>query len=138
MMFIQTFAHLIPVFLDEKEDIIKKLHKDGYVLDVLNGNTFSVKDDENIAKYSFYGIEKESYPLKSLKTVAEYSVYSLEDDQIRRVNPNGNPFYDLKNALFFFFRKCKGKCPSILLFNRKELEMIKDYSDFKTGFAYEA
>lgn len=131
----EVFSNFTPLgsrfFQEEKEDIIKKLHKNGMVLDVLTGSIISLKDDDELSKCDFYGIEKEAYPIKALSMISEYSVYSLEGDRIIRVNPNGNPFYDLKNALFFFLKKCKGKRSSILLFNRKELEIIKDHMDLK-------
>lgn len=138
----EVFSDFTPLdfcyFSEERENIINNLHKDGMVLDVLNGTIIPITNNDKVRKYNFYGIEKETYPIKTQSMVSEYSVYSLENNRILRVNPNGNPFYDIKNALFFFLNKCKGSHPSVLLFNRKELEMVKDYLDLKPGSAYEA
>jgi hypothetical protein len=126
-------------FTEEKKNIIYSLHKKGTVLDILSGTLIPIHDNDKLLKYHFFGIEQEDYSIKALNMVSEYSVYCLEKNQITKINPNGNPFYDLKNAMFFFLNKCRANNqPSVLLFNRKELEMVKDCLDLKFGSAYEA
>lgn len=134
------FENFLPIedfLLKEQKDIINRLHKEARVLNILDGSTLSIKDAV-LNKYSFYGIEKEMYPSSNKKNriISEYNIYSLENNAIHKVNPNGNPFFALKNALFFFYKKCNGKNSSVLLFDRKELEMIKDYWDLKQESVY--
>ena len=123
-------------FSEEKKEIVEKLHKHGLVLNVLGGSVIALKDEPTLRKFNFYGIEKEIYPFKPFNMISEYSIYKLKNDKITKVNPNGTSFYDIKNALYFFLKKCKGESTSILLFNRRELEMIKDCFDIKIGSAY--
>ena len=137
----QTFVSLgTDFFKEEKKAIISKLHKKGMVLDLLDGAAISIKDEGILRSYEFYGIEKEVYHIKSksfkIDTISEYSIYKLKNNKIVKANPGGTSFYDLRNALFYFLKKYHKEHFSVLLFNRKELEMVKDYYDLRAGLPY--
>ena len=135
----QTFVALgTDFFKEEKKEIISKLHKNGMVLDLLDGTAISIRDEGILKNYEFYGIEKEIYHIKSfnINMISEYSIYKLKNNKIVKANPGGTSFYDLKNALFYFLKKYHKEHFSVLLFDRKELEMVKDYYDLRAGIPY--
>ena len=112
-------------FLSEKTELIGYLHEHNMLLDMLSETIFSVSSLPK--KCDFFGIQKETYRKGSPSIISEYSIYKLHKRRIIEINPNGNPFYDLKNTFLYFLNKYRSDC--VLLYNRRELEMIKDYMD---------
>ena len=47
---------------------------------------------------------------------------------IKCLDPYGRPFISLQNVLYFIEKGSKKKNKSILLLNRRELDMLKDYN----------
>ena len=120
-------------FNSEKKKIINRLHESGMVLDVLKGNVISLKEKSDLKRYNFYGIEKETYSFKPFNFVSEYNIYRLKDGKITNINPNDSSFYNISHVLLYYMKRCQNEKYSVLLFNRKELEMIKDCMDINNG-----
>lgn len=114
-------------FLEQEINLyMEKIHKNNMVLSVLDGVLFHL-NDKAIATKKVCCIEKELF--QKGKNVANntFSLYGLIGYSIKNLNPGGKPFISLKNALYFFDRGFKGGRKSILLSDRRELEMIRDY-----------
>ena len=125
-----------PLLDAEKEYIIKQIHKKNMVLDILLGKALSIKD--LVPSEQFFCIQKETYMQKSSKILSEYNIYKYHKNCIECINPNGNAFFDLNNILFYFYNVIKSDSSCILLYERKELEMIKDHYDLYMRVAYGA
>lgn len=130
---IKDFVH------EEKNEIIQKVHKENKVISVLDGEIIPVEDiklDQNV----LYAIDGEifkaaDYLGKGISTT-DYSLYRLEKFEIENVNPYHKPFFNINVALYFFlnrrkFKNDKNKKP-LLLFNRQELDMVKDFFQLNT------
>ena len=114
---------------NEKQHLVNHLHKNGMVLDVLKGKVIHLKDKRDLKKYSFYGIENETYSFRPFNFIFKYNIYKLKAGKILNVSPNTSSFYNIRNVLVYYLKNCQSEKYSVLLFDRKELEMIKDYID---------
>ena len=113
----------VPRFLDtEYKQVIAKLHEENKVLSVLEGKAFDIKEIGADGQ-DFFCIDLEVF-----KNMTEYSLYILKDMEIYKINPYSKPFTMVENALYYYEKANSGKKnKSILLLNRYELEMVKDY-----------
>lgn len=123
---IPRFAH------NEKNLYLRMAHQNGYVLDVLEQRPVSLCDfDPNRTMY--YAIDAESYNYKSngwkkhIFIVSDFSLYCIKNFEIKNVTPK-NPFLEIRNVLYYFLRlKAASDLTTVLVYNRKELAMIRDY-----------
>lgn len=126
----ENFENIGTVFFKkEVKRLIKNLHSNSRVLDVLKGQTIPLTKKDDLKKYNFYGIEKEDYSFSTIDFVTEYNIYKLYNGQIVNANPNESSFYNIDNVMFYYLKNYKDEKLSVLLYGRKELEMIKDYID---------
>lgn len=127
--------HEITNFIDnEKNTLVREIHKENKVVSVLHGELIPVEKLE-IDKSIFYAIDGEMFkPTGNYGkgfTTTDYSLYCLENMEINQVNPYHKPFFNISVALYYFLHsksnaRDKKRC-LVLLLNRQELEMIKDY-----------
>jgi len=123
---LECFSIIDNFFNDEINEYTQKIHAAGYVLNIPDGKLYSVKDKDFKNKHVFC-IEGEQFENSRNYINYTFSLYGLFGFSIKNMDPYGRPFISLSNALYFFNRD-KGKDrQSLLLLNRKELEMLKDY-----------
>lgn len=118
----------------EKAEYVEQIHSENKVLSVLDGKTYSL-EMLNGSECTLYAIDSEFFfREKNGYVVADYSLYKLDHNEIRTENINCKPFQMIKNALFYFQKDIhagKKKKNVILLLDRKELEMVMDYSQLQ-------
>lgn len=116
--------------VDEKEQYISDIHKEKYVLNVLDAELIPL-DKLNLKQSRVYCIDKETFcqPDKSGRITSNYSLLVLRKGGITNANPYKRPFVMMNNALYFFYRKKDYEKNAVLLLSRRELEMVKDYTD---------
>ena len=127
--------HEITNFIEtEKNNLIREIHGQNKVISVLHGELIPVekiKVEENL----FYAIDGEMFkPAGDYGrgfTTTDYSLYCLENMEIIKVNPYHKPFFNISIALYYFLHskssKKNQKCSPVLLLNRQELEIVRDY-----------
>ncbi len=127
--------HEVTNFIEiEKNNLIREIHMENKVISVLHGELIPIEKIE-MKENLLYAIDGEVFkPTGDYRkgfTTTDYSLYCLENMEINKVNPYPKPFFNISVALYYFLhskngKNAKKKCP-ILLLNRQELEMIKDY-----------
>lgn len=120
------FMKIKDFFKDEIYGYLDRIHNESRVLSVLDGKILSISDP-NLRKSRVYCIERETFDHKTSCLTSNYSMFGLFDKDIRNINPGGLPFVSLKNAIYYYNKNRKKGQSGLLLFNRRELEMIKDY-----------
>lgn len=120
----------------EKTEYVDRLHKKNMVLDVLNGKEVGI-DSIRLSDTAVCAIDKETYfpgGDRSSPVVTDYFVYKLKGAQIESINPRRIPFPDIRAALMFFKynRALSRSREQILLLNREELYLIRDYNYLMT------
>lgn len=121
----------IPKFSNrEKNMFLRKVHRNGCVLDVLERKLISLSDLDP-DKTMYYAIDVESYKSNGWKNhifiVSDFSLYCIKNSEIKNVTPK-NPFLEIRNALYYFLRlKSSADKTTVLVLNKKELTMIRDY-----------
>lgn len=125
-----NFAVTKGFLTDEKTNYILNLHKSNKILSVLDGKVYSV-DDSRLKKKTFFCIDNEVFQSqdRAAQITSDYFLYTLKNFNIREVNPYKKPFGTIGHALYYYFKNQKSNANAMLLFNRHELEMIKDYCD---------
>ena len=85
----------------------------------------------NFEKNKIYCIDKETYSLSSRSgsVISNYSLLMLNNNVITNVNPSGRPFVMIANALYCFMRKMEKEKETLLLLDRHEFELIRDFND---------
>ena len=122
---------LAPDFLvREREYYIKQIHENNMVLSVLDAKIIPM-NELDFEKNRIYCIDKETYSLSSRSgsVISNYSLLMLRNDVITNVNPSGRPFVMIANALYFFMRKMEKDKETLLLLDRHEFELIRDFND---------
>lgn len=127
--------HEVQNFIEyEKNNLIKEIHRQNKVMSVLYGELIPIEKIE-MEENLLYAIDGEMFKPSGDYgkgfTTTDYSLYCLEDMEINKVNPYPKPFFNISVALYYFLHNKNGKRTKkrspILLLNRQELEMIKDY-----------
>ena len=116
----------------EKENTIKTLHKENKVISILDGTVFPIEELEH-KKYILYAIDGEIFKPNANRfngfSTTDYSLYCLEKTEILNINPYRRPFFNISVALYYFLNNkvsCRKK-QSLLLLNRQELYMVRDF-----------
>ena len=120
---------VIPDFLKkERETFISVLHKENMVLSILEGLLYNIASFD-LKKYKVYCIDQESYgPADySGNVITNYTLYTLKGNIIQNMNPTTRPFVMVSNALYFFYKSRKKDKRAVLLFDKKELELLRDH-----------
>lgn len=120
----------------EKAEYVDRLHKKNMVLDVLNGKEVGI-DSIRTSDTAVCAIDQETYfpgGDRSSHVITDYFVYELKGAQIKIINPRQLPFPDIRSALMFFkYNKALNRSrKQILLFNREELYLLRDYNYLMT------
>jgi hypothetical protein len=125
-----NFAVTKGFLTDEKKYYILNLHKSNKVLSVLDGKVYSV-NDSRLSTRTFFCIDREVFqsPDRAAQITSDYFLYTLQNFNIKEVNPYRKPFGTVKHALYYYFKNQKSNADAILLLNRHELEMVKDYCE---------
>lgn len=123
---IDCFIRIQGFMKEEWQSYIERIHKDNKVISVLDGQLLSV-DNSNLKNKRIYCIDEEVFMHEKKFVNNAFTLYGLDGCSIKSLNPGGRPFISLKNALYYFARGRKREKKSLLLLNRKELEMIKDH-----------
>ena len=98
---------------------------------MLSGKVVNI-DSIQFADTRICAIDQECYYPhgdRSSLIITDYFVYELKDMGIENINPYQRPFCDIKSA-FMFFQHNKKKdrySQRLLLLNRKELYLVRDY-----------
>lgn len=134
IMWIKNFIYVHNFIDSEKNEFINRLHCDNKVLDIINGKTLDV-GNLDFKNHIYYGLNCEVFQLKteSYGTVqSEYNLYCLEDNSmISSINLGvKKTYYTLHNVFNFISNPVKNR-KRVLLMNRFELEMIKNYYDLE-------
>ncbi len=117
-------------FVDkEKTDYIYTIHRERMVLSLLDGFLYKLSN-KKLLKNKVYCIQEEFFRLTNNTIVSNYSLFSLNsNNDMYHANPHGVPFMSMKNAAFYFHGH--GESNSLLLLNKKELNMIRDLRELK-------
>lgn len=122
---------LVSNFLKKEKDFyVKKIHKMNMVLNVPDARLIPI-NELNLEKDKIYCIEKETYlPSDSSGSIiSDYSILTLKNNIIMNINPSGKPFVMIANALYYFMRRKKHENEALLLLNKHEFELIRDFHD---------
>lgn len=124
----RNFAEIKNFLEAEKSEFVSTIHDENKILSVLDGKVYSI-DKIDPAEHTFYCIHDEIFKKnsRSANITAIYSLYFLKNMEIAPSNQFQQPFVTIQHALYFFYKYKKRNPKSILLLNRAELEMIKDY-----------
>lgn len=122
----ESFVRVDDFFSKETEYYINRIHNDQMVLSVLDGCLYPVSS-KDFLKNRVFCIENENFNRVKGPISSNYSMYGLYGKDIKNLNPGNFPFVSLKNAIYFFNKKKRKEKSSMLLFNRLELEMLKDH-----------
>lgn len=122
---------MVPDFLKrEKEFYVGRIHEMNMVLSVLDA-TMIPMNELNIENDNVYCIEKETYSSSNGagRVVSNYSLLMLKNGLISNMNPNGRPFVMIANALYYFMRKKRKEKGTLLLLDKHEFELLRDFHD---------
>ena len=110
--------------------MLKGFHKMNMVLNVPDARLIPI-NELNLEKDKIYCIEKETYlPSDSSGSIiSDYSILTLKNNIIMNINPSGKPFVMIANALYYFMRRKKHENEALLLLNKHEFELIRDFHD---------
>lgn len=124
------FSIILDFLKKERESYISALHKENMVLSILEGLLYSIASFD-LKKYKVYCIEQESYgPANySGNVITNYSLYALKGTTIQNMNPTTRPFVMMNNALYFFYKSRKKNKKSLLLYDKRELELLRDHME---------
>jgi hypothetical protein len=125
-----NFAVTKGFLTEERMQYVVDLHNSNKILSVLDGKVYSVSD-AGLQKKTFYCIDSEAFQSsdRALRIRSDYFLYTLKNMNIKEVNPYRKPFGTIKQALYYYTKSQKANANAILLFNRQELEMVKDYCE---------
>lgn len=126
----RNFLVVQKFLIDELQWYISRLHRENRVLSVLDGRTFSVNEID-ARKQTLYCIDNETFRSAERAITSDYFLYVLKNSVIKESNPYPRPFISIKHALYYFFKYRSKNADALLLYNRHELEMIKDHSELK-------
>ncbi len=125
------FQELKGFFDKEIKSFLSSIHQKNCVIDITNKKLVHI---ENIVTMptSLYALHTESFMMKKkkgFKTVYNYYIYMLNDKyEIDCINPFCRPFDRLQSVLDFFVLYSKKRNEkALVLFDKKELEMVMDY-----------
>lgn len=123
-----NFAEIKNFLEEEKKEFVSKLHSENKILSVLDGQVYEIGEIDP-AEHTFFCIHNEIFKKssRSANITAIYSLYSLKNMVIAQANQFSQPFVTIQHALYFFNKYKKRNPKSMLLLNRAELEMIKDF-----------
>lgn len=122
---------MVPDFLKrEKEFYVGRIHEMNMVLSVLDA-TMIPMNELNIENDNVYCIEKETYSSSNGagRVISNYSLLMLKNGLISNMNPNGRPFVMIANALYYFMRKKRKENGTLLLLDKHEFELLRDFHD---------
>lgn len=115
---------------EEYHKRIEHLHRHSMVLSVLDGRIFRIGDID-VAHSTLFAIGAEVFCADRDAVCgvrSEFSLYSLDqNNKIKNINPYGEPFFSVKNAICYYTATYRRAGEAILLLNRKELELVQDY-----------
>lgn len=124
---------LVPDFLrQERNFYIDCIHSLNMVLSVLDAKLIPI-DRLNLEKSEIYCIDKETFSPsdRSGSVVSNYSLWALKNNMIFNMNPCERPFVMISNALYFFQKKRNREKNALLLLDKNEFELIRDFHDLK-------
>lgn len=124
------FVKIADFLNNERESYISIVHKENMILSILEGLLYNIASF-NFKKYKVYCIDQESYgPADySGNVITNYSLYALRGNTIQNMNLHTRPFVMVNNALYFFYKSRRKDKTSLLLFNKRELELLKDHME---------
>ena len=130
-------------FTDKEECcFINGLHERKQVYSVLDGRCYGL-DEIDPSSTSVYAIHGEEYRmhLRSNREfiTMDYYLYFYDEPDIVTVNPYNKPFFDVSAAFSYFMDKkvikCAGGKKPLLLLNRNELYILKDWRELNSCIA---
>lgn len=124
------FVKVTDFFKKEKESYVSYIHRENMVLSILEGELYHIHSLD-LNKHTFYCIDQETYgPADCAGNVlTNYSLFTLRRTVIQDVNPYNRPFVMLDNALYYFYKNQKKNQSSLLLYDKNELESLKDHME---------
>lgn len=109
----------------ERWNYIRHIHSTDRVLSVLDGKVLHLSNI-NLAKTIPCAIDGKIFQAAGDSVMSDYSLYVYDNGVVKFVDPEQKPFLRIDVALQFFNQKKYQKQP-LLLLNRSELEMVRDY-----------
>lgn len=109
----------------ERVGYIEKIHSENCVLSVLDGKLLHLSNI-NLKKTIPCAIDGKIFQTAKESFMSDYSLYVYENDKVHIIDPDQRPFLQINVALLFF-NQLKSKKKPLLLLNRKELELVRDY-----------
>lgn len=129
---VRDFCKIEGFFQVEKEAYIECMRSEGLLLSVLKGELYQLETFD-LQKHRVYCIDKEVYSNKkqNRSIATSYSVYTLAGKNVVNVSPYGCPFVMISNALYYFYKSRRKDKTALLLYEKKDLELLKDYYELK-------
>lgn len=125
--FFENFVEVKRFVNREMEEKIENLHRDNKVVGAVDGRVYHIDELENQKLYALdYEVFRKENNLYN--ATSNYVLYGLDQNgRLQNTQPDSKSFTMIQNALYYFY-KAKQKDPAaVLLFNRKELEIVNDY-----------
>lgn len=123
-------------FDDEIISYVHKIHSNNKVFDLITGKAVEIRNID-LNRTTPYAIDYEGFKLNEFmgnKEVFDYYLYFLNRDSIECANPKHIAFNRLNNAIEFFYKFYLKKGLCLLLLDKKELEMVKEYNIIRFSF----
>lgn len=131
----RNFTEYKDFLQQEYKKCIGNLHCQNKVLSVLDRRVFRVSNiNLDISRIFAIDTEIYDYTVRNMDNcvISEYSLFTLDEKcRMQIINPYNKTFQTLQNALFYLHNNKKKRENTLLLYARKELEMIIDYYELK-------
>jgi hypothetical protein len=131
------FAEVGDFLKSERDYYISEMHKLNKILNVTDCRLYSMEDID-ISKQNIYCIDKEVFrPVdKNGSIVTNYTILMLKGKSIINVYPDSKPFVMMSSAMYYYNRNWRNEQTSILLIDKKEMALLRDYYELsKEKFA---
>jgi hypothetical protein len=127
-----NYSEVKDFYGNEKIRYIDCLHKEGLTLNVPDGRLYSL-DELVDGRHKIYCIDKEVFKPVEMGgiIVSDYSVLMLKGNSIVNANPHSQPFVMISNALYFFNSSLGNDSGTVLLLDKGELELVRDFRELR-------
>jgi len=121
----ESFVLICDFIREEKQEFLTNIHGENRVLSVLDGRILHLSNI-NLDKTIPCAIDGKTFESSGETIMSDYSLYVYDNNIVHIIDPEQRPFMQINVALLFF-NQMKYKKQPLLLLNRKELEMIRDF-----------
>ena len=107
------------------DDRVKKIHEENRVLSVLDGRILHISNI-NLKKIIPCAIDGKVFESSGDTFMLDYALYVYDNNIVHIIDPEQRPFIQINVALLYF-EQMKYKKQPLLLLDRSELEMVRDF-----------